>query len=153
MSDGNLVQSTPNILVTATTMAGVSLPGRVQNEAVALASRRAQAYLELPHTLSRCRTPQDILTAHVMFWQIAQRQYAQGLESVVGSIPMIAIASTVSELLAPTKLPPTQVAESVTARPRDYLVVSESDKSAKAVPERSSPLSSLPASERLRKTG
>ena len=35
---------------------------RANLEAVALANRRAQAYLEIPNRLAQCRTPQDLMS-------------------------------------------------------------------------------------------
>jgi hypothetical protein len=102
--------------------------GRVQNEAIALASRRAQAYLELPQTVARCRSPQDLLTAQVMFWQIAQRHYAQGLETILGVSPLGAITAAVSGFAMPGPAAAAISAPVVPSRARDYLVVAEGSK-------------------------
>jgi hypothetical protein len=48
---------------------------RCQLEAMGLVSRRAQAYMEWPSRLSRCRTPQDLMSEQVRFAQIAFQQY------------------------------------------------------------------------------
>lgn len=76
----------------------VKIAGRVQIEATALATRRAQAYMEIPAILARCHSGQDLLTAQVMFWQQAQRQYAEGFEHLAASIQSAngAVASSVS---------------------------------------------------------
>lgn len=50
---------------------------RWQLEAVGLASRRAQAYLEIPSRLAHCRTPQDVLAEQSRFWQNAFEQYSE----------------------------------------------------------------------------
>ena len=50
---------------------------RCQLEWFGLASRRTQAYLEIPSRLQRCRTPQDLFQEQCRFWQIAMEQYAE----------------------------------------------------------------------------
>lgn len=44
-------------------------------EAATLLSRRAQAYMELPKTLARCRNGQDVMQEQLRFWQSAWEQY------------------------------------------------------------------------------
>ena len=84
---------------------------RIQIESVVLISRRAQAYMEIPQALAHCKSPEDLLTEQVRFWQIAQRHYMQGFERAMTSVH-----------LAPT---PETTATPHPARPRDYMVVSE----------------------------
>jgi len=48
---------------------------RCQFEMMGFWSRRAQAYLEIPSRLSRCRTPNDLLSEQLRFWQTASHQY------------------------------------------------------------------------------
>jgi hypothetical protein len=50
---------------------------RCNFEMMSLAGRRARAYLELPATLSRCRSPQDLAGEQVRFWQTAAQHYAE----------------------------------------------------------------------------
>lgn len=50
---------------------------RVQLEMAGFASRRTQAYLELPSRLQQCRTPQDLFNEQARFWQTAFEQYAE----------------------------------------------------------------------------
>jgi hypothetical protein len=50
---------------------------RCQLELVSLASRRARAYFDVPSTLARCRSPQDIASEQVRFWQTAAQEYAE----------------------------------------------------------------------------
>lgn len=50
---------------------------RLNLEMVALANRRAQAYLEIPQRLGRCRTPQDLVGEQMRFWQTAAEQYSE----------------------------------------------------------------------------
>ena len=87
------------------------MAAQMQIETVALISRRAQAYMELPQKLAYCHSPEDLLREQVCFWQIAQRHYMQGLDKSL---------STLGSQSAPE-------AESATATPRlrDYMVVSE----------------------------
>jgi hypothetical protein len=91
------------------------MAARMQIETVALMSRRAQALMELPATLASCSSAQDLLTEHVKFCQLAQRQYAQSIQKVTAAAP----SSTV-------------VAPDVQPKVRDYMVVSDRD--VKAVP-------------------
>lgn len=56
---------------------------RAQLEVLGLMNRRAQAYLEIPSQLSRCRTPQDLLNEQSRFWHTAFQQYAETSRRVV----------------------------------------------------------------------
>ncbi|MDX2308926.1 MAG: hypothetical protein NW216_11855 [Hyphomicrobium sp.] len=44
-------------------------------EMTTLMSRRAQAYLELPKAIARCRSGQDVMREQMLFWQTAWEQY------------------------------------------------------------------------------
>lgn len=66
---GNL-DSMPSAFAPAKTIA------RAQLEVFGLASRRAQAYLEIPSRLSQCRTPQDLINEQSRFWHTAFQEYA-----------------------------------------------------------------------------
>ena len=46
-------------------------------ELMSLASRRAQAVMDLPGKLVACRTPMDVLNAQMNFWQSASKQYGE----------------------------------------------------------------------------
>ena len=48
---------------------------RVQLEVMGFAVRRAQAYMQVPAQLSRCRTPQDFANEQMNFWRTAMEQY------------------------------------------------------------------------------
>jgi hypothetical protein len=63
---------------------GWKLAARVQLEAVALLTRRAQAYLAFADTLVVIPDPQDLFAGHVQFWQTAQHQYLECLNTLVG---------------------------------------------------------------------
>jgi len=56
---------------------------RVNLEAFALANRRAQAYLEIPSRLARCRTPQDLAGEQMRFWQTAYTQYGESSRKLI----------------------------------------------------------------------
>jgi hypothetical protein len=45
-------------------------------EMLALSSRRAQAIFEIPTRASTCRTPQDVVSEGMRFWQTCFQQYA-----------------------------------------------------------------------------
>jgi hypothetical protein len=87
------------------------MAARAQIETLALASRRAQAYMELPQTFAHCCGPQDYLTEQVRFWQTAQKQYALGLERTLA-------ASSAAALAPPSTATPFE-------RKRDYMLVSD----------------------------
>lgn len=53
---------------------------RYQLELWALASRRGQAYLELPGRIARCRTPQDFSREQARFLKTSMEQYAQATQ-------------------------------------------------------------------------
>lgn len=50
---------------------------RWQLEMMGLMSRRAQAYMEIPSRMSKCRTPQDLVAEQTRFWQTAFQQYSE----------------------------------------------------------------------------
>lgn len=56
---------------------------RAQIEMMGLMSRRAQAYLEIPSRLSRCRSPQDLMNEQMRFWQTAFQQYSESSHKVM----------------------------------------------------------------------
>src|SRR6185295_13845780 len=51
--------------------------GRYNLELVGLAARRGQAWLDVPASFGRCKTPQDLLGAQTKFWQTATTQYME----------------------------------------------------------------------------
>jgi len=55
---------------------------RSQLEMLGFTNRRAQAYLEFPSRLARCRTPQDILEQQIGFWQNTVEQYLESVAHV-----------------------------------------------------------------------
>jgi hypothetical protein len=52
--------------------------GRLNLELVGLTAKRAQAWLEVPSRLGKCKTPADVFGEHVRFWQAAASDYAEG---------------------------------------------------------------------------
>ena len=61
---------------------------RYNLEIAGLAARRARAWFEIPTTLGRCKTPQDLLGEQTRFWQTAMVQYTESwhrLSAVLGS--------------------------------------------------------------------
>lgn len=52
-------------------------------EAFAHATRRAQAYVELPARLGQCRSPQDLLEEQMRFWQTMTQQYAECSQKIL----------------------------------------------------------------------
>jgi hypothetical protein len=49
---------------------------RFNMEMMSLTGRRMRAYLDLPSTLGRCRSPQDFAAEQMRFWQTAARDYS-----------------------------------------------------------------------------
>ena len=49
---------------------------RFNMELMSLTGRRMRAYLDLPSTLGRCRSPQDLAAEQMRFWQTAARDYS-----------------------------------------------------------------------------
>ena len=63
-------------------MAGMTEPlvrkaTRINLEVTGFAGNRARAYAEIPATLARCRSPQDVFAAQMQFWQAASREYLE----------------------------------------------------------------------------
>jgi hypothetical protein len=56
---------------------------RANLELSSLVGQRCCAYMALPHVLSDCRTPMDLMLAQAAFWQQAGRQYAEAGQRVM----------------------------------------------------------------------
>jgi hypothetical protein len=56
---------------------------RCQLEVMGFVNRRAQAQMELPQRLSRCRTPQDFMAEQVNFWHTAWEQYSESTQRIM----------------------------------------------------------------------
>lgn len=103
---------------TQATTPTLKIAGRVQIETATLATRRAQAYMEIPATLARCQTAQDLLTAQVMFWQLAQRHYVEGLEHLATSLQSsnLTQAASARTIVQPV-VPPARLTDAVVEAP------------------------------------
>ncbi len=55
---------------------------RCQLEALGLVNRRAQAYLDIPARLARCKTPQDLASEQMAFWRTAAEQYTESSQKI-----------------------------------------------------------------------
>lgn len=87
---------------------------RWQLEAIGLASRRAQSYLEIPSRLAQCRTPQDVLAEQSRFWQNAFEQYSESSRRLAAAWAQMAT------------MPPLPGANrSNSSRERDYITFPE----------------------------
>lgn len=67
----------------AQSMGPMKVMARWQLEATGLMSRRAQAYMELPSRMSRCRSPQDVMSEQARFIQTAFQQYQQSSQRML----------------------------------------------------------------------
>jgi hypothetical protein len=56
---------------------------RLNMELMSLTGRRMRAYLDLPSALGRCRSPQDLATEQMRFWQAAARDYSDSSRNAV----------------------------------------------------------------------
>lgn len=56
---------------------------RAQFEMSSLVGTRVKAWAGIPETLSRCRTPMDLMLAQAAFWQEAGRDYAEASRHVM----------------------------------------------------------------------
>lgn len=56
---------------------------RCNLELMSLAGRRARAYFEVPSRFARCRSPQDLASEQVRFWQGAAQDYAESARCIV----------------------------------------------------------------------
>lgn len=97
---------------------------RCQLEAMGLASRRAQAYMELPSRLSQCRTPHDLMNEQNRFWQSAFQQYADSSRRMLSAWNQ---AFALPAPFGPGEPQPKQ------SRPRDMIAVPEAKSAPTAV--------------------
>lgn len=56
---------------------------RAQLELSSLVGTRLKAWAAIPETLSRCRTPLDLMQAQMAFWQTAARDYTTTSQQVM----------------------------------------------------------------------
>ena len=60
-------------------------------EAFGLASRRAQAWFEIPARLGNCRTPQDLVKEQMRFWQSAAQDYMEGAQRLTTALGALGV--------------------------------------------------------------
>jgi hypothetical protein len=128
---------------------------RLQVDSLTLASRRAHALMELPKTLSSCTSPDKLLTEQVLYWQLAQRQYAEACTSAFTKAAALAVmpdaeAGAEIENLETAKVEPET--GRAPQRQRDVLTVAEArqESVAAAKPQVADPLP--PVRVRLRRS-
>ena len=100
---------------------------RFQLDQLALVTRRAQAYLDLPKSVAKCNSTQTLMAEQVRFWEQAQRQYLQQFETALSVIPLPPLAKP-------------DAASPKVARAHDYLTVTAASQPTNALtpaPERS----------------
>jgi hypothetical protein len=59
--------------------------GRWNLELLGFTARRAQAWLEIPTRLSKCKTPIDVFNEQARFWQAAVADYADGSQRLTAA--------------------------------------------------------------------
>jgi len=64
---------------------------RCNLELVALMTRRARAWLEVPARLSRCRTPPDLGSEQLRFWRTAAQDYADATRRLTVAFGALAV--------------------------------------------------------------
>ena len=90
-------------------MAGLSFEplmraaARSQVEMFTLASKRAQAYIEWPMRLSQCRTPQDLTSEQIRFWQTMAQHYTESSQRVMGVWATVARDASVQRTTKPER--------------------------------------------------
>src|SRR5262245_18183749 len=97
--------------------------GRCQLELMTFALRRMQAWLERPKEITRCRTPQDVITEQLNFWQTASAQYAESSQHVLAAV----LSTTVAPLAAAGST-------GANRERRDYIAVAEAKEPAGVPP-------------------
>jgi hypothetical protein len=60
--------------------------GRYNLELAGLTSRRAQAWIDIPSRLGRCKTPQDLWGEQTKFWQTAMAQYTESWQRMAAAL-------------------------------------------------------------------
>ena len=60
--------------------------GRCNLEALAFFSRRWQAWLAFAARLGDCKSPADLATTHMQFWQDATLDYSQSAQRLAGAL-------------------------------------------------------------------
>ena len=69
-------------------------------ECMRLINRRAKAWLDIPASLSKCKTPQDVVSAQFKFWQQMGHDYAEGTRQLTSALrPLQSLPDATSEAL------------------------------------------------------
>jgi hypothetical protein len=110
---------------------------RMQIETVALMSRRAQAYMELPTTLATCSSTADLMAQQVHFYERAQRQYAQSAQKLAAASPS-QIGAAVNQKVSP--------------KVRDYIVVTDRPVPSRDATQKVARPSPIPAAQKVRRS-
>ena len=58
----------------------------LNSEYMRLANRRAKAWLDIPASLARCKTPQDVFNEQLKFWQQMGQDYAEGTRQIATAL-------------------------------------------------------------------
>lgn len=98
---------------------------RYNLEAMGLASRRAQAWLETPGRLAQCRAPKDVFEAQSQFWQTAMHDYSEAAQRMTSVMADCAPAAWSAAMTNSAGQPP-----------RDYITFPEPAPSERADNER-----------------
>lgn len=72
----------------APALKGVS---RYNLEVARLTAQRGRAWLEMPSTLSRCTSPQELVAEQMRFWQTAGAQYMDSWQRMVAAVSPLAL--------------------------------------------------------------
>jgi hypothetical protein len=65
--------------------------GRWNIELMALMTRRARAWAEIPSRLGQCKSPQDLIGEQLRFWQAAAHDYADGAQRLTVAFGALAV--------------------------------------------------------------
>lgn len=104
---------------------------RANAEAVAFSCQRMQALVGVPGRLAACRTPYDLMTEQIRFWQTAMDQYNAAAKSIVDAwTPLMPVLATLPTLSTGSRpLPDALLATLAPASPvvhaRDILTLDE----------------------------
>lgn len=90
-------------------------------ELMGLASRRAQAYIELPARFGACRSPQDLLAEQTRFAQTAWTHYVECCTSMMSAYQALAPQSAGMAQVWQSALRLPGAAAGEAGRDRDYL--------------------------------
>ena len=96
---------------------------RAQLEMMGLMSRRAQAYMDFPTRLSRCRSPQDLMQEQMLFWQSAMQQYQESSQKIMAAWNQGMTSSMTAAPFTPINTAPVARCE------RDYIAFPEGARS------------------------